>query len=272
MLGGNIGSRFVGDRVHLDVYPHMYLNWYRNFWALLDGDRDRRAVPPDAGRQAAARRRLPALHRAGSPVPALGRLSQHARRADLARGHVPLLLRGDRPDGRDAAPDDDPRRRQRQRLPARPPVHDRADRRALQQPDHQRLGHPELPRGGRRLPGLPRVQRRRRGAAVLARPRLGAGAGDRRAGGASSSPRGSRSCPTTQIVSATCAEGRVREIGLRASRWDPHTHAGSRSGARGPSRSTSSCSRSRPGRCRRSCAPARSRSCARHRGSPRSRD
>lgn len=39
MLGGNLGSRHVRDRVQLDVYPHMYLNWYRNFWALLDGDR-----------------------------------------------------------------------------------------------------------------------------------------------------------------------------------------------------------------------------------------
>ena len=29
------------------------------------------------------------------------------------------------------------------------PVHHRAHGRALQQPDHQRLGHPELPRGGR---------------------------------------------------------------------------------------------------------------------------
>jgi Flavin containing amine oxidoreductase len=34
-LGGNLGSRVVnGER--LDVYPHMYLDWYRNFWALLE--------------------------------------------------------------------------------------------------------------------------------------------------------------------------------------------------------------------------------------------
>ena len=35
VLGGNIASRHVGERVWLDVYPHMYLNWYHNFWALL---------------------------------------------------------------------------------------------------------------------------------------------------------------------------------------------------------------------------------------------
>ena len=33
-LGGNLGSRSVSG-TELDVYPHMYLNWYRNFWSLL---------------------------------------------------------------------------------------------------------------------------------------------------------------------------------------------------------------------------------------------
>ena len=33
MLGGNVGSR---DGRLVDVYPHMYLNWYHNFWALLE--------------------------------------------------------------------------------------------------------------------------------------------------------------------------------------------------------------------------------------------
>ncbi len=35
MLGGNVGSGESG----FDVYPHMYLNWYHNFWALLGTDR-----------------------------------------------------------------------------------------------------------------------------------------------------------------------------------------------------------------------------------------
>jgi phytoene dehydrogenase-like protein len=34
-LGGNLGSRRLPDGEHLDVYPHMYLEWYANFWALL---------------------------------------------------------------------------------------------------------------------------------------------------------------------------------------------------------------------------------------------
>ncbi len=33
-LGGNLGSRRMPDGEHLDVYPHMYLDWYANFWAL----------------------------------------------------------------------------------------------------------------------------------------------------------------------------------------------------------------------------------------------
>ncbi|MGZ4178340.1 MAG: FAD-dependent oxidoreductase [Solirubrobacteraceae bacterium] len=35
--GGNLGSRRRPDGEYLDVYPHMYLEWYRNFWALLEG-------------------------------------------------------------------------------------------------------------------------------------------------------------------------------------------------------------------------------------------
>jgi hypothetical protein len=35
-LGGNLGSRRMPDGEHLDVYPHMYLEWYRNFWSLLE--------------------------------------------------------------------------------------------------------------------------------------------------------------------------------------------------------------------------------------------
>jgi hypothetical protein len=35
-MGGNLGSRLMPDGEHLDVYPHMYLEWYANFWALLE--------------------------------------------------------------------------------------------------------------------------------------------------------------------------------------------------------------------------------------------
>src|SRR5581483_8488805 len=40
--GGNLGSRppaggSTGSSVIFDVYPHMYLTWYHNFWALLAG-------------------------------------------------------------------------------------------------------------------------------------------------------------------------------------------------------------------------------------------
>ena len=48
-LGGDIGSRVMPDGRELDVYPHMYLSWYRNFWRLLDDvtddDRDQRFHP-----------------------------------------------------------------------------------------------------------------------------------------------------------------------------------------------------------------------------------
>ena len=34
------------DGEHLDVYPHMYLDWYANFWALLQ---DATEQPKEAG-------------------------------------------------------------------------------------------------------------------------------------------------------------------------------------------------------------------------------
>lgn len=35
MLGGNAASRPAAGGIGFDVYPHMYLPWYRNFWAML---------------------------------------------------------------------------------------------------------------------------------------------------------------------------------------------------------------------------------------------
>jgi hypothetical protein len=35
MLGGDLASRRARDGVDLDVYPHMFLSWYQNFWRLL---------------------------------------------------------------------------------------------------------------------------------------------------------------------------------------------------------------------------------------------
>src|SRR3954447_19873607 len=35
MLGGNLASRPTPYGLDLDVYPHMYLSWYQNFWQLL---------------------------------------------------------------------------------------------------------------------------------------------------------------------------------------------------------------------------------------------
>jgi hypothetical protein len=36
ILGGNLASRPAADGQELDVYPHMFLPWYHNFWRLLD--------------------------------------------------------------------------------------------------------------------------------------------------------------------------------------------------------------------------------------------
>ena len=44
-VGGNLGSR-PDAGVMLDVYPHMYLNWYHNFWSLLE---DATGQPPRTG-------------------------------------------------------------------------------------------------------------------------------------------------------------------------------------------------------------------------------
>jgi len=37
VLGGDLASRDGHDGMPLDVYPHMYLSWYRNFWKLIGG-------------------------------------------------------------------------------------------------------------------------------------------------------------------------------------------------------------------------------------------
>jgi phytoene dehydrogenase-like protein len=36
VLGGNIASRNVGHGNVIDVYPHMFQSWYRNFWKLME--------------------------------------------------------------------------------------------------------------------------------------------------------------------------------------------------------------------------------------------
>lgn len=43
ILGGNVASRPGPDGVDLDIYPHMFLSWYHNFWRLLDLPRAERA-------------------------------------------------------------------------------------------------------------------------------------------------------------------------------------------------------------------------------------
>ncbi|MEA2484039.1 MAG: hypothetical protein QOC55_1986 [Thermoleophilaceae bacterium] len=35
MLGGDLASRPAAEGAELDVYPHMFLSWYHNFWTLL---------------------------------------------------------------------------------------------------------------------------------------------------------------------------------------------------------------------------------------------
>jgi predicted NAD/FAD-binding protein len=54
MLGGDLASRPGTGGVKLDVYPHMYLSWYGNFWRLLKdagGDRSGGFEPLSAVKQ-----------------------------------------------------------------------------------------------------------------------------------------------------------------------------------------------------------------------------
>jgi hypothetical protein len=54
MLGGNLASRPSEDGVDLDVYPHMFLSWYHNFWKLLEDanvDRDEAFLPLSSVKQ-----------------------------------------------------------------------------------------------------------------------------------------------------------------------------------------------------------------------------
>ncbi|HWX96961.1 MAG TPA: FAD-dependent oxidoreductase [Solirubrobacteraceae bacterium] len=36
MLGGNLASRTLRNGTVIDIYPHMYQAWYRNFWQLME--------------------------------------------------------------------------------------------------------------------------------------------------------------------------------------------------------------------------------------------
>ena len=54
MLGGNLASRPAGHGEELDVYPHMFLSWYHNFWNLLESarvNREESFVPISAVKQ-----------------------------------------------------------------------------------------------------------------------------------------------------------------------------------------------------------------------------
>jgi len=56
MLGGNLASRPAGHGTKLDVYPHMFLSWYQNFWQLLQDsgvDRDQAFTPFSSVKQLA---------------------------------------------------------------------------------------------------------------------------------------------------------------------------------------------------------------------------
>jgi phytoene dehydrogenase-like protein len=57
ILGGDLASRPGARSVSHDVYPHMYLNWYHNFWRLLgdvtDARRDELFVPMNQVKQLA---------------------------------------------------------------------------------------------------------------------------------------------------------------------------------------------------------------------------
>ncbi|HET8979913.1 MAG TPA: FAD-dependent oxidoreductase [Solirubrobacteraceae bacterium] len=57
VLGGDLGSRRGHGDAELDVYPHMYCNWYRNFWRLhadVTGQpREARFAPFDGYKQLA---------------------------------------------------------------------------------------------------------------------------------------------------------------------------------------------------------------------------
>jgi Flavin containing amine oxidoreductase len=53
-LGGNLASRPSAGGVALDVYPHMFLSWYHNFWAMLADagvNRDQAFTPINSAKQ-----------------------------------------------------------------------------------------------------------------------------------------------------------------------------------------------------------------------------
>ncbi len=56
MLGGDVASRPTPSGAELDVYPHMFLSWYHNFWQMLEdagADRSKTFTPFKSVRQLA---------------------------------------------------------------------------------------------------------------------------------------------------------------------------------------------------------------------------
>src|SRR5947209_617442 len=109
VLGGNLASRRAAGGVHLDVYPHMYGNWYHNFWRLLGDasglEREQLFVPMSGVKQlragefprflARSRLRLRPGDRASHERPG----GKSCGDLPLGPGHRGLLHR--RPSGRD---------------------------------------------------------------------------------------------------------------------------------------------------------------------------
>ena len=218
VLGGNVASRHVGERVWLDVYPHMYLNWYHNFWALLadvtDDDREQLFRPMEGVQwlRAGTYPRFRGLKNPYRPRNLLRNLIDGpAPAADLylfLYASIDLMAERLNPTLRlgDVSVNGFLRARA---------VHDRAHRGVLRRPDRRHLGRSRAtsrpPTTTRSSSSTASPTRRRRSGSRAARGTTRCSLRSRPSCGRSAS----RSSWRRTLVSASCAKGRVTEIGLR---------------------------------------------------------
>ena len=219
MLGGNLASRPAAAGLQLDVYPHMYLNWYRNFWALLgdvtDADRTQLFRPLDGVKQLRAGD-YPRFTGLIDPYKPWMVSEEHVRRPEpppdmylFFYASIDLMAERLNP----TLPLDD--------VSVNGFLHSRPymTERAAELFDNFIInvwGDPELPR----LPPPTTGTSSTYSAADPTPPFwLARGSafttGDRAAGASACRARASRSCATPQVVGVSCSEGRVREIELR---------------------------------------------------------
>ena len=128
MLGGNLATRRLEGGGEIDVYPHMYLEWYVNFWQLMEDvgvERETSFRPFDSVYQLRRRNETPHWSKlTNAYAPQYVPENLFGRRGSAAR-HVHLRVRVRGPARRAGMADGTARKHEPHGVHGLPPVHDR---------------------------------------------------------------------------------------------------------------------------------------------------